>query len=87
MKRRLKLKKGGLMTKKQRLLIKFKEKWQMLNRLEENEVLKLSLEQKFRQIVSLIRLAKGLRIDFSEDKEKRIVRSRWISLKNEYRAI
>lgn len=66
---------------KQGSIKKFKQRWQTINNFQDNELRKLSLQQKFYQLNYIIRLAMGMQLDFREDSEKRTVRSRWIFLK------
>ena len=60
---------------------KFKRRWAKINEFQDNELRKLSIRQKLYQLSSIVRLAMGMKLDFSEDREKRKVRSRWIFLK------
>ena len=66
---------------KQQSIKKFKRRWAKINEFQDNELRKLSIRQKFYQLSSIVRLAMGMQLDFSEDPEKRKVRSRWIFLK------
>lgn len=65
------------------LIKDFKKKWERVSAFERDEARKLSLRQKFRQIASLMRMGRGLGLDFHEDEEKLAVRSRWILLKKD----
>jgi len=60
---------------------KFKRRWARVNKFQDNELRKISIREKFYQLSSIIRLAMGMRLDFSEDRENRKVRSRWVILK------
>lgn len=66
---------------KQRLIEKFKQRWARINEFQDNELQKLSIHEKLYQLNSIVRLAMGMKVDFSEDQEKRKVRLRWILLK------
>ncbi len=66
---------------KQQSIKKFKRRWAEINEFQDNELRKLSIRQKLYQLSSIVRLAMGMQLDFSEDQEKRKVRSRWIFLK------
>lgn len=60
---------------------KFKQRWTRINEFQDNELRKLSIHEKLYLLNSIVRLAMGMRLDFSEDREKRKVRSRWMLLK------
>lgn len=60
---------------------KFKRRWARVNEFQDNELRKLTIAKKLYQLISIVRLAMGMKLDFSEDREKRKVRSRWIFLK------
>jgi len=66
---------------RQRSIKKFKQRWAKINEFQDNELRKLSIREKFYQLSSIFRLAMGMKLDFSEDQEKRKVRSRWVILK------
>jgi hypothetical protein len=66
---------------KQQSVKKFKRRWAKINEFQDDELRKLSIRQKLYQLSSIVRLAMGMQLDFSEDQEKRKVRSRWIFLK------
>ena len=66
---------------KQQAMEKFKQRWTEIREFQDNELRKLSIREKFLQLSSIVRLAMGMRLDFSEDRQKREVRARWISLK------
>jgi hypothetical protein len=66
---------------KQQSIKKFKQRWARVNEFQDNELRKLSIHEKLYQLCFIIRLAMGMKLDFSEDQEKRKVRSRWIFLK------
>lgn len=66
---------------KRQAIEKFKRRWAKINEFQDNELRKLSVYEKLYQLSSIVRLAMGMKIDFSEDREKRKVRSRWIFLK------
>lgn len=69
---------------KQQSIKKFKRRWAEINEFQNNELRKLTIAEKLYQLSFIIRLAMGMKLDFSEDHEKREVRSRWIFLKNRY---
>jgi hypothetical protein len=66
---------------KQLSIKKFKRRWASINEFQDNELRKLSIHEKFCQVSSIVRLAIGMKLDFSEDRQKRKVRSRWAFLK------
>lgn len=66
---------------KQSAIKKFKQRWAVVNRFQDNELRKLSIDDKFHQLSSIVRMAAGMKLDFGEDREKRDVRARWIFLK------
>lgn len=73
--------KSILKLTKHSLLEQLKERWRRISAFEEDELRHLSLEQKFSQLASLLRIGLGLQLDFGEDSEKFKVRSRWVRLK------
>jgi hypothetical protein len=64
-----------------KLLKGFKKRWEKVRAFEANELRSLSIEQKFYQLVSIIRIGLDLKIDCNEDVEKLKVRTRWVRLK------
>ena len=66
---------------KQQSVKNFKQRWAKINEFQDNELRKLSIRQKLYRFNAIVRLAMGMQLDFSEDQEKRKVRSRWIFLK------
>lgn len=64
-----------------KLIEKFKRRWTKINEFQDNELQKLSIREKLYQLNSILRLALGMKLDFTEDQEKQKVRSRWIFLK------
>lgn len=66
---------------KQQAIEKFKQRWDRINEFQDNELRKLSLRDKLYQLNSILRLAMGMKVGFSEDKGKCKVRLRWIWLK------
>lgn len=60
---------------------KFKQRWAEVNKVQDKELQKLPIREKFHQLASIVRLAIGMHLDLSEDQDKRKVRARWISLK------
>ncbi len=62
----------------------FKKRWAEINEFQDNELRKLPIRQKLYRFNAIIRMAMGMQLDFSEDEEKRRVRSRWIFLKRGY---
>jgi hypothetical protein len=66
---------------KEQSIEKFKRRWAKINEFQDNELRKLSIDKKLYQLNSIVRLAAGMQLDFSEDQAKRKVRSRWIFLK------
>lgn len=69
------------MDKDYSLFKEFEKKWEEVELFEKKELQRLSIEEKFRQVESLIRIGMGLGLDFSGDKEIHNVRSRWLFLK------
>lgn len=68
----------------QQAIKKFKRRWKQINIFQDGELQKLSVQEKFFQLNSIMRLGAGMRLDFSEDKGKRNARARWIFLKEGY---
>ncbi len=66
---------------KRQSIKKFKQRWARINEFQDNELRKLSIHEKLYQLSSILRLAMQMKVDFSEDQEKRKVRLRWIWLK------
>jgi hypothetical protein len=66
---------------KQLSIKKFKRRWAKINEFQDNELRKLSIREKLYQFSSIVRLAIGMKLDFSEDRQKHKVRSRWVFLK------
>lgn len=67
--------------RRMKLIEKFKRRWTKINEFQDNELQKLSIREKLYQLNSILRLALGMKLDFTEDQEKQKVRSRWIFLK------
>ncbi len=66
---------------KQQSIKDFKRRWTEINEFQDNELRKLSIHHKLYHLSSIVRLAMGMRLDFSDDQAKRKVRARWIFLK------
>ena len=66
---------------KRQAIKKFKQRWARINEFQDDELRKLSSREKFYQLSSILRLTMGMKVDFSEDREKDKVRLRWILLK------
>lgn len=62
---------------------KFKQRWRVVQAIEEHELRNMSIQEKFIQLVSLMRMGLGLGFRRKEDEETLAVRARWIKLKKE----
>lgn len=66
---------------KRQSIKKFKQRWARVNEFQDDELRKLSIHDKLYQLNSILGMALGMKVDFSEDQGKRKVRLRWILLK------
>ena len=59
-------------------------RWKRVTQLQGQELRKLSINEKFRQLDAMLRLALGMKIDFNKNRDQRSVRARWILLKEKF---
>ena len=59
----------------------FKRRWKRVNEFQDRELRNLSIREKLYQLNSIVRLAMGMNLNFTEDQDTLKVRSRWIFLK------
>lgn len=68
---------------KNRAIKKFKQRWKRIDEIQDRELRGLSIREKLYQLNAIVRLAVGMKLNFSEDRETLMVRSRWIFLKRD----
>ena len=60
---------------------RFQQKWKAIHAIEQKELRRLSVKDKFDQLVSLFRLAKGLGLSSRERRTASVHPSNWLRLK------